>query len=67
VEEFFGHLWAILGPERVRVHDPNWDRGCLVWVRQELVGEKKVGIEDCYPVRRRGERIEGTPTRLSFS
>jgi hypothetical protein len=30
-------------------------------------GEKKVGIEDCYPVRRRGERIEGTPTRLSFS
>jgi hypothetical protein len=38
VEEFFGHLWAISGPERVRVHDPNWDRDCLVWVRRELVG-----------------------------
>jgi hypothetical protein len=44
IVEFFGQLWAIPGSERVRVPNPNRDRGCLVWVRKELVRETKVGI-----------------------
>jgi hypothetical protein len=66
VEEFFGQLWVIPGSEKVRVPNPNRDRGGLVWVRKDLVREKKVGIEDCFPVRK-GERFAGVPTQLSFS
>jgi hypothetical protein len=61
LKEFFCQLWVILGLEKVRVPNPNRDRGCLVWVREDLVREKNVGIEDCFPVRK-VERFAGVPT-----
>jgi hypothetical protein len=37
-----------------------------VWIQWDLLREKRVHPEDCYPVAR-GQRIEGIPVHLSFS
>jgi hypothetical protein len=66
VEEIFGQLWAVLKLDLPRVPQAPRHGGCLVWIRWDLLREKRVQPEDCYLVAR-GQRIEGIPVRLSFS
>jgi hypothetical protein len=66
VEEIFGQLWAVPKPLVPRVLDSPPHGGRLVWIRKDLVREKKVRPEDCFPVGR-NQRIVHPVTKLSFS
>jgi hypothetical protein len=59
-------LWVVPKPDSPRVPHAPPCGGCLVWIRRDLLREKRVQPEDCYPVAR-GQRIEGIPVCLSFS
>jgi hypothetical protein len=51
IEELFDQLWAIPNQEKSRV--PILPHGgCLFWVRMELVRERCIRLEDCFPVSR---------------
>jgi hypothetical protein len=65
VEELFCQLWVLPKPDKVWVLALNRG-GCLVWVRRDLVREKRVRVEDCFLVHLY-QRVEGVPTRLRFS
>ncbi|PUZ51154.1 hypothetical protein GQ55_6G154900 [Panicum hallii var. hallii] len=67
IESFFGQLWAIPSsfPRRLQPSVPGSD-GFLAWVRKDLVRERRITLEECYPVRN-SDRIAGKPTRISFS
>jgi hypothetical protein len=66
VEKKFSQLWAVPKPDSPRVPHAPPCGGCLVWIRRDLLREKRVQPEDCYPAAR-GQRIEGIPVLLSFS
>jgi hypothetical protein len=52
IEEIFGQLWAIPDLERARVMGPWSHGGCLVWIRNDLLRERKIHLEDYYPLSR---------------
>lgn len=66
-EEIFGQLWAIpnsrANPKREIQRE---DGGCLVWIRKDLVREKWIRAEDCFPVTR-SYRVREVPSSISFS
>jgi hypothetical protein len=65
VEELFGQLWAVPKPAaRVRTAGPKG--GCLIWIRKDLVKERRIHPEDCYPVSRDHHFVQPTTT-LSFT
>jgi hypothetical protein len=66
VEEIISQLWSIPKPERARTHDPHLGSGRLVWIRRDLIHERKVRLEDCFPVSRT-QRIDHTLRVLSYS
>jgi hypothetical protein len=66
VEEIFGQLWAVPKPDPPRVPQAPPHGGCLVWIRRDLLREKQVRPEECFPVAH-GQRIEGILVRLSFA
>jgi hypothetical protein len=64
-EEIFEQLWAIPKLDNPRVPDPHPSGGCLVWIRRDLVREKRVRPEYCFPISRT-QKIDHTTKRLSF-
>ncbi|KAG2625965.1 hypothetical protein PVAP13_3KG282627 [Panicum virgatum] len=67
VESFFGQLWAI--PSSIPCRLPtrvSSSNGFLAWVRKDLVRDRKITTEECYPVWK-FDRIEGGPIRISYS
>jgi hypothetical protein len=65
VEEIFGQLWAIPNSEAARVPHPGYG-SMLVWIRKDLVRERRIRLEDCFPVSR-SHRIDKPPTRLYWA
>jgi hypothetical protein len=63
IEELFGQLWAIPNPDKARVPNPTGGERRLVWIRKDLVREKRFRPEDCFPMGRI-LRFDGPPTRL---
>jgi hypothetical protein len=64
-EELFGQLWNVPNP-RPRVPEAKSNGGCLVWVRRDLLREKRVTPQDCFPVNK-AVRLLQAPKRLSFA
>ena len=63
IESFFGQLWAV--PSSSRRHPPRVSpEGLLVWVRKDLVRERRITIQECYPVRK-SDRLDSKPLQLS--
>jgi hypothetical protein len=64
VEEIFGQLWSIHEPAQVRV-----PHGCggghLVWIRSDLLRERRVRPEDCFLVTR-FQKIDKPLITLTF-
>jgi hypothetical protein len=63
IEEIFGQLWAIPDSPRPRVSHGG---GHLVWIRSDLVRERKIRPEDCHPVSR-FQKFDKQPKTLSFA
>jgi hypothetical protein len=66
IEEIFGQLWAIPDLERARVTGPWSHGGCLVWIRNDVLRERKIHLEDCYPLSRL-QKFDLMSRTLSFS
>ena len=65
LESFFGQLWAVPSPPRR--HPPRVSpEGLLFWVRKDLVRERRITIQECFPVRK-SDRLDSKPIQLSFS
>jgi hypothetical protein len=64
VEELFGQLWAI-PKSKPRVPTPHLHGGRLIWKRRDLVRERRVHPEDCFPMSR-SQRDGKVSTTLSF-
>ncbi|KAG2615576.1 hypothetical protein PVAP13_3NG051190 [Panicum virgatum] len=65
LESFFGQLWAV--PSSPRRHPPRVSpEGLLFWVRKDLVRERRITIQECFPVRK-SDRLDSKPLQLSFS
>jgi hypothetical protein len=65
VEELFGQLWNVPNP-RPRVREAESNGGCLVWVRRDLLREKRVTPQDCF-LTNREVRMYRAPTKLRFA
>jgi hypothetical protein len=65
VEELFGQLWAVPKPA-ARAHTVGRKGGCLVWIRKDLVKERRIRPEDSYPVSRDHRFVQPTTT-MSFT
>jgi hypothetical protein len=64
IEEIFSQLWSVSKPEKARVTERKGNGGVLIWIHNDLVRERR--LEDCFPVGK-FQKLEATPTRLSFS
>jgi hypothetical protein len=65
IEEIFGQLWSI--PKSARARVPH---GCvggyLVWIPSDLLRERRVRPEDCFPVSC-SQKIDKPPITLSLA
>jgi hypothetical protein len=67
IEELFGQLWLVPKSGNLRVPNPgDHGGGTLVWIRKELVQQRRIRSEVCFPVSR-FQRIDTVPMRLSFT
>jgi hypothetical protein len=64
VEDLFRQLWVIPKSEP-RVPPPHSHGGSLLWIHSDLVREKRVRLEDGYPVIR-SQRVGKVLMTLSF-
>jgi hypothetical protein len=66
IEEIYSQLWIVPKPE-VRVQEsPGLNGGGLVWVRNDLVRDRKVILADCFPVSK-SHRFEGTLKKIQLA
>jgi hypothetical protein len=65
IEEIFNQLWSIPNPSTPRIPTGHGDSH-LVWIRSDLVRERKIRPKDCYSVSKH-HRIDNAPKTLSFS
>jgi hypothetical protein len=66
IEELFGQLWAIPVEDKARVPNPAGGVRHLIWIRKDLVRDRRIRPKDCFPAGR-NKKIFSPPKRLSFA